>query len=164
MQSTSWESSESLQTNRLVSTDGKTYKHDEHYLLYASYYFLSDETQVHTRKSYTIVALLAEFGGLFAIVSKAFGIIGLFLNSRDQMSNLLNEMYYLKLSTKQKGFAGMWKNHKKFTDNLHELTFSNKDMLCEIKETFFKVFCCTPKVDIHMSRTEKFFIKGLHKI
>ena len=161
---TSWESSEPLQQDELVSTDGKTYKKVKQFKLYASYFFLSDEIQEHARKSYTIITLLAEFGGLFTLVSKVFLTVGLFLNSRVQTSNLLNEMYYLKLSTEKKGYVGMWSKYRKFTPNLHELTFSKRDMLCEIKQTFLKVFCCTGKVDKHMCRTEKLFLKGLYKI
>lgn len=73
---------------------------------------------------FNIVGLLAEFGGLFTLVSKAFTIIGLFLNTRVHSAAMLNEMYYLKLSNKKNKSRDMWKGLNKFTSNLYELTFS----------------------------------------
>ena len=82
------------------------------------------------------MGLLGEFGGLFAIVSKLFAIIGLFINSRVHAASMLNEMYYLKLSSKLDPKKGMWSNLKKFTDHLYEITFSPMDRLAEVKKGF----------------------------
>jgi len=62
------------------------------------------------------MGLLAEFGGLFAIVSKIFAAIGIFINSRVHSASMLNEMYYLKLSDKLDPKKGTWKNLKKLTE------------------------------------------------
>ncbi len=66
--------------------------------MFGAYFFLSGQMMVHERNVYNIMGLLAEFGGLFSGVAKVFAIIGLFVNYRVHTSNMINEMYFLKLS------------------------------------------------------------------
>jgi hypothetical protein len=86
----------------------------------------------HSREAFNLLALLAEFGGLFAVVSKLFAVIGQLINERVHASGMLNEMYYLKLSDKQK--EKKRPNFKKISNNLHEIDFSTWDRFAEIKK------------------------------
>ena len=55
---------------------------------------------------------------------------------------------------------GMWKNLRKFTDNLHELTFSNNDYFSGIKVAvlnLIKCCCKNGKEKKYLGRTEKIF-------
>ena len=79
---------------------------------------------------------------------------------------MLNEMFFLKLNHK-KPKKGMWTNLNNFTPNLNELTFSFTDMISEVKQVFIELLCskslkCSRQVNL--SRTEKIFIKGFHRI
>jgi len=80
------------------------------------------------------MGLLAEFGGLFAIVSKLFAVIGFFINSRVHSASMLNEMYYLKLSDKLDPKKGTWKNLNKLTKNLYEIKFNPLDRFAEVRK------------------------------
>ena len=68
--------------------------------------------QTHDREAYNVLNLLSEFGGLFTLVTKFFGIIGFFINTRVHSASMLSELYYLKLSSKKDPKQGMWKNSK----------------------------------------------------
>ena len=78
----------------------------------------------HSRMVYNVVALTAEIGGLFDIITKAFALIGLLINERALAAAMLNQMYFLKLSDKLNPQKGMWKHLTKFTTNLYEIKFN----------------------------------------
>jgi len=121
----------------------------------------------HERTVYNIMGLLAEFGGLFSAVSKIFAILGLFVNYRVHTAKMINEMYFLKLSNNKQPNLGMWKNVKKLTRNLNELTFSITDMFTEVKKFFCQVMCCRCGKNKHkkyLNRTEKIFLKGFYQV
>ena len=92
-------------------------------LLFGSYFFISGQIQEHERRLFNILHLLAEFGGIFILVSRVFIFMGSLMNSRVLAASILKEMFYLKLNT-GKGTKGMWSNLKSFTSNLHEINFS----------------------------------------
>ena len=102
--------------------------------MFGAYFFLSGQMQEHSRNVFNVMGLLAEFGGLFAIVAKLFAVIGLFINSRVHSAAMLNEMYYLKLSDKLDPKKGMWSNLGKLTNNLYEITFTPLDRLAEVRK------------------------------
>ena len=110
-------------TNQNISTDGVNFNETTETLIYGSYYFLHDRMNVHSRNVYNILTLSVNFGSIFALVARLGSLIGLFINTRVHAANMLNEMFFLKLS-KHKPSKGMWKNLNKLTTNLHELTFS----------------------------------------
>ncbi len=90
---------------------------------------------LHERNVYNILTMGGNFGSIFALVTNLGRLIGQFINTRVHAANMLNEMFFLKLDQK-KSKKGMWKDLNKFTDNLHELTFSVSDILSEAKELF----------------------------
>lgn len=113
------------------------------------------------------MGLLAEFGGLFSVVAGVFATMGFFINSRVHAADMLNEMYYLKLSEKKDVQQGMWKNLKVLTGNLYEFTFTKKDMFCEMKDLGYQMCCCRcgeNDYKTHLDRTELLYFKGLCKI
>ena len=116
-----------FQRTQNVTYDGEHYKEEIERIMFSSNYYLSENMKHHKRLLHNITELLAEFGGLFTLVSKAFIIIGIFMNTRVHSAAMLNEMYYLKLSNKKNKTKGMWTNLNKFTSNLYELTFSQID-------------------------------------
>ena len=127
----SWQGSIITATQN-VSYDGINYNPQTDHIMFASYYFLSEKMREHHRTHYNIIALLAEFGGLFTLISTVFSVIGTFINTRVHTAGMLEEMYYVKLKSSL-GTKGMWPNLTKFTENLHQLNFSKMDTYYEVK-------------------------------
>ena len=113
------------------------------------------------------MGLLAEFGGLFAIISKVFALIGLLINERALASSMLKNMYFLKLNDKLDPKEGMWPNLKNLTSHLYEIDFGTMDRFAEVRKGLVTIFCCACSWNAHkkhINRREKLFLKGFYKI
>jgi hypothetical protein len=51
----------------MVSRDGITFKKESQLMLFGTYFFLSGEAVLHTRKAYDFLSVLSDFGGILEI-------------------------------------------------------------------------------------------------
>jgi hypothetical protein len=62
-------------------------------LLYGAYFFLSDEVISYQRDVENLIAVLAKFGGIFALANKIFLLLGYFANERLLIAKYIRTIY-----------------------------------------------------------------------
>jgi uncharacterized membrane protein len=65
-------------------------------MIFGSYFFLSDETILHTMKVYDILSILSDFGGIVEIFMFIFSTICMSYNTQGLLIKSIRAVYFDK--------------------------------------------------------------------
>ena len=65
-------------------------------IIFSAFFYLNNIKVKHERETFSILALLSQFGGLMASLLNGLGIIGMVINRELFIGKLVNHMYLVK--------------------------------------------------------------------
>jgi hypothetical protein len=142
---------ESFSQPSMVSRDGITFKKESQLMLFGSYFFLSDETLLHTRKAYDLLSVLSDFGGILEIFMFIFFAVW---NKYNEQGLLIKSIRAVYFETEV--------DQDSHPHNGHDLKPIKLRILDSFSRLLKRLCCCVKKQED--SHTEALYTKAKYRI
>jgi hypothetical protein len=86
---------------QFVSRNGIDFKPENQKMIFGSYFFLSDETILHTMKAYDVLSILSDFGGIVEIFIFIFSTFCFRYNAQNLLIKSIRAVYFEKEKNKR---------------------------------------------------------------